>query len=504
MNNKKTCVLGISIDILLKEELLNALHALCQLYTKDQTPRYATAINFLFFSHLHGWLLNSPRHQELLRIIRNANLVVLDSPWLCRINHYLGDGINQSISSKELLLSACELLNKNKGALYILGGHEKTNEGIAGHLRTYYPHVRLVGSTTPLILTRGNRLEESQERDQFIVEKINQAKPDILLLQLGHPKQEVWFERVRDYLDVPLTIGVGGAFERYISRENPTPFGKENPNKEKPQLSPSKKVTQFFKYIPDYLKYLAWLTPLLSYGLINRSIAHLTSSKKNSSQRRYFFLSSHKSLIVIPFPEIFTSKDRVEMSKWLEEAIEQDYITLDLGKLKHVDPQGIALIMETRKWAENLGKKLFILNVQPDVYFLFKLQGVWNYFDVLEAKDARDIIFEMSDPGKGPLNYLEFYESIDQKKNEVVLSFFGDFILNKDHNHFLNKLTPILNQKSCLLDFSYCTYLDNRGIGFLLKLKELQSANGLPLKIIGLNSHLAKQIHLAQVSELLS
>ena len=42
---------------------------------------------------------------------------------------------------------------------------------------------------------------------------INAAKPDILFVGLGAPKQEKWIHRHRHKLQVPVSIGIGASFE---------------------------------------------------------------------------------------------------------------------------------------------------------------------------------------------------------------------------------------------------------------------------------------------------
>jgi beta-1,4-glucosyltransferase len=46
-----------------------------------------------------------------------------------------------------------------------------------------------------------------------VVEKINAAKPDILLVAMGNPLQEEWILRHRESIHAPLVLGVGALFE---------------------------------------------------------------------------------------------------------------------------------------------------------------------------------------------------------------------------------------------------------------------------------------------------
>ena len=46
-----------------------------------------------------------------------------------------------------------------------------------------------------------------------IVQNIAEAKPDVLLVAMGIPKQEKWIARHREALGVPVLIGVGGTLD---------------------------------------------------------------------------------------------------------------------------------------------------------------------------------------------------------------------------------------------------------------------------------------------------
>ncbi len=48
-----------------------------------------------------------------------------------------------------------------------------------------------------------------------MIGKINAAAPDLLLVCLGAPKQELWMHRNAAALDVGLMIGAGGSLDVY-------------------------------------------------------------------------------------------------------------------------------------------------------------------------------------------------------------------------------------------------------------------------------------------------
>lgn len=501
MNKEKINLFGIPVNRLTKEELPFELDNQIQEYQKDLRPRFATAINAFFLSYVYGITLSKPSNPELLQILRNIDMITVYSEWLAFFVRLLGSNLPALISSENLLQAIAELSSKKHYSIYLLGGNEKVTEQAVEMLKASYPSLKIVGSATPLIFTKGERLEESQERDRYIIEKINHLKPDVLILQLGHPKQEIWFERVKHLLKVPLTVGVGGAFERYIAQGAYVPKWAEELKIQDTYKEFLKPFISFFKHSLDVIKYFFWLVPLFLYNLINRFVAKYFYRKKDGG-RRYFFLSSNRSITVIPFPTFFSDSAEKKVYHWMEDTVEEDYIVLDFLHLRHLDLKGIGFLMDTLRGARHLGKKIFFLNINADLEFLLKLQGVFNDFQPHICADPKDVLLRIASAGKGPLSYLDFYESIYQEQNEVVVSFFGDLNLMNEQMPILEKLRPILDGKRCLINFTYCTGINNLGIGFLLKLLNVQKAKGLPLKITGLNPTVYKQISLAKVLNL--
>ena len=103
---------------------------------------------------------------------------------------------------------------------------------------------------------------------------------------------------------------------------------------------------------------------------------------------------------------------------------------------------------------------------------------------------AKEILSRLN----GHINNVSFYDSIQQEYQYVIVSFFGRLDNTIDYDEYAKKLGPVIYQKECILDFSYCTYIDNAGFGFLLNLKKNLPKRFISLKIYGLNRMLKKTI----------
>lgn len=88
--------------------------------------------------------------------------------------------------------------------LFLLGGKPGIAEAAARKLIDRYPGVRVVGTNDGYF---------SEEDNAPLLEKINAAAPDLLLVCLGAPKQEKWMHANAGALSAGLMIGAGGSMD---------------------------------------------------------------------------------------------------------------------------------------------------------------------------------------------------------------------------------------------------------------------------------------------------
>ena len=59
--------------------------------------------------------------------------------------------------------------------------------------------------------------------DGVVVDMINAAKPDVLLVGMGNPLQEKWIHRHLSEIAVPVCMGVGGLFDYWAGNVSRSP-----------------------------------------------------------------------------------------------------------------------------------------------------------------------------------------------------------------------------------------------------------------------------------------
>lgn len=92
-------------------------------------------------------------------------------------------------------------------SIFFLGASEATLRSIRERCAARWPRLLVAGTIAPPFG------EWSETTDRAIVEAVNAARPDALLVGMTAPKQELWLSRNHGYLQVPFAMGVGAAFD---------------------------------------------------------------------------------------------------------------------------------------------------------------------------------------------------------------------------------------------------------------------------------------------------
>jgi N-acetylglucosaminyldiphosphoundecaprenol N-acetyl-beta-D-mannosaminyltransferase len=106
------------------------------------------------------------------------------------------------------LAALCEVAGHS---IYLLGSEPGVAVEAAARLRRWYPELRVAG-------THHGYFEVDSPHDARVVEDINAAGTDIVLVGMGTPKQEVWVERHARDLDVDVLWTVGALLDYMAGR----------------------------------------------------------------------------------------------------------------------------------------------------------------------------------------------------------------------------------------------------------------------------------------------
>jgi N-acetylglucosaminyldiphosphoundecaprenol N-acetyl-beta-D-mannosaminyltransferase len=155
---------------------------------------------------------------EMKLALRRASLVVPDGMPLVWAANMLGEDLPNRVYGPELMRRYNDRCIERGHRVWLYGGRDEGSlVQLTLSLRRKHPGIQIVGGYSPPFrpLTAGEEEE--------IVEQINEARPDVLWVGIGVPKQEKWMARMRQRLEVPVMCGVGAAFDFHAGRISQAP-----------------------------------------------------------------------------------------------------------------------------------------------------------------------------------------------------------------------------------------------------------------------------------------
>jgi N-acetylglucosaminyldiphosphoundecaprenol N-acetyl-beta-D-mannosaminyltransferase len=144
------------------------------------------------------------RNRELALSCRAAHLTVADGMsvvWALRAS---GQPAPERVAGVDLMARLLAAAGQHQLRVYFLGARCEVVTALAEASHVLYPGIEIVGFHDGYF---------SVDHHLEIVEEIRASRPHILFVGMPSPFKEVWCERHRERLDVPVIIGVGGSFD---------------------------------------------------------------------------------------------------------------------------------------------------------------------------------------------------------------------------------------------------------------------------------------------------
>lgn len=224
-NVEKQEILGVQFDNLNKDEVLEKIKR----FLESKGQHYIV----LPYSE---FLVRAKRDLGFREILNNADLSIAEGMGPVFASKLLGKPLKGRITGVELIEALCVIPTQDSPAsttqdspassagrtvlgwdwrTFLFGGkNDVADEAAKTLMETGHGVVGMI---------HGENYQDPK-RHQEIIEVINQAKPQILFVALGSPKQEQWIvENLSKVPSVKVAIGVGGAFDFISGRAKRAP-----------------------------------------------------------------------------------------------------------------------------------------------------------------------------------------------------------------------------------------------------------------------------------------
>lgn len=149
-------------------------------------------------------LMRATHDEELRRILNASALVVPDGAGTVWAARHLGHAMPERVAGYDLAQELLRCAPAEGRRVYFFGSAPGVAEKAKAKAEQLYPGIEIVGVRNGFFSPADNAA---------IIVEIRAARPDLLLVALGVPKQEKWIAAHLAELDVPVAIGVGGTLD---------------------------------------------------------------------------------------------------------------------------------------------------------------------------------------------------------------------------------------------------------------------------------------------------
>jgi len=153
----------------------------------------------------------------LQSINAQAAIILADGMPLVWASRFQNRRLPERVAGADLLFRVCERAASEGWRIFLVGGAE----GVAADAKTAlcerYPSLQIVGIEVPPFRAL------AADEEQAMLQRIRDAKPNLLLVAFGQPKGEIWIAKHYEELGVPVSIQVGASLDFAANRVRRAP-----------------------------------------------------------------------------------------------------------------------------------------------------------------------------------------------------------------------------------------------------------------------------------------
>lgn len=483
MNSSRVAlVLGVPIDDLTLESAVQQTLALADAWRQDGRPRQIATVNVDFLTNALGWTpWAPPRHPELLDILRRADRVTADGMpvvWLARM---LGTPLSGRVTGADLVPALASAMARTGHRLFLLGGRGDIGQQAADKLQQQNPGLQIAGVYSPFVHTEGAAALNAETDDAEIIERINQATPDVLLIGFGNPKQELWFHRNRHRLRAGISIGVGGTFEFIVGRVARAPEWMQRSG-----LEWIYRITQdpgrlWKRYATGLLKLAVMGMPMALHYRWRQwrcpagqaaMAAPLQPSLSSAS-------SAGETMLVLPA--------RVDAG-WVQAQAplpgmssgQPRSLVVDFTAARFLDAAALAYLVRLWKSAQTAQWSIRAVGLeQTPVAGLLKMTRTWDLFTETSGYPS------LSAPVTSGLAADGLITLVDPVAGVAIAGLHGRLDVDRVVNRDVEAFVSALGDGDCVLDLSGLGFVDSTGLRLLFHLQRRFNSRGRELILCG-------------------
>jgi N-acetylglucosaminyldiphosphoundecaprenol N-acetyl-beta-D-mannosaminyltransferase len=157
--------------------------------------------------------MQARQNRDLADIIQKADLVVPDGSGVVLYLRSQGESINRC-PGIELAERVVQIAAEDQKQIFLIGGAPNIVDIVANGWRKKWSNIAIAGMHHGYF---------DAAIEQQVCEQLQNSQPDLILVGLGVPRQELWIQKYRYLCPNAVWIGVGGSLDVWAGKKNRAP-----------------------------------------------------------------------------------------------------------------------------------------------------------------------------------------------------------------------------------------------------------------------------------------
>jgi N-acetylglucosaminyldiphosphoundecaprenol N-acetyl-beta-D-mannosaminyltransferase len=437
----------------------------------SQTPGYIATAN-LDFVRL-AW-----EDPELQRILLEADLVVADGFPIVWLSRLFGPTLKERVTGSDLVPMLSEMAARNGHSLFLLGGAPGVGEKAADTLKKRFPGIRIAGQYSPPMA------DVISMNHSDIINRLEAAHPDILLVAFGAPKQEKFANMHVRTWTVPVSIGVGGTLDFLAGTQIRAPRFIQKLSLEwlwRCMTAPRRLAR---RYVADLVFLLTTCWRLLKLRMLPDRAAGADSSQ---------IMEGDTSLDIRW--ATYTSQDTAGLPLLFPSAATHS-IALDIRGTSWLSSTELGSLLQLAKACRLHEHRLILYHAGTRVTRLLSTCGLMNYLELAESRtDAQSLLAHLAPSSqRGRACRNDSNQLIIITPREITATNLSDFkeVLEPE----FSSPNPC---STWIVDLQHTKFVDSSALGLFSAWRQRAAQAAIPLTFINASKPVAQTFRIAKV-----
>jgi N-acetylglucosaminyldiphosphoundecaprenol N-acetyl-beta-D-mannosaminyltransferase len=295
---------------------------------------------------------NARKNSFLQQVICDCSLVLPDGAPMLWASWLLGRPLKQRVTGVDLIPELAKLSAARGYRIFVLGSKEEHARMAIEILKGKYPGALFVGRYSP-----EEKPLDAMDDDE-ILNRIHAARPDILLVAFGNPKQELWIDRNRERLNVRVSIGIGGSLDIIAGQI-----------KRAPRIIQKMHLEWMFRLMQEPRRLLPRYI-LDTLALVRQLPREYVANRRQPEQTNIWPMevSLQGRTRLVRLPGTLTGQDCLMVESQAALAAEVgEHLVLDMTMTERVEADGVGCLLEARRTMVSVGRPLWMAGVTEPV-----------------------------------------------------------------------------------------------------------------------------------------